>query len=77
MAPSLQDRVERAAALRGQTVAAFVTAVVQDAARRTIEDAEITRLNMAEFDQLLAALDSPANPNAALRRAAARYRAKE
>ena len=73
--PSLHDRVNQAAALRGQTVAAFVTAAVQDAAQQAIEDAEITRLNAADFDQLVAALDTITEPNAALKAAAARYRA--
>ena len=43
--PTLHGRVSRAAALRGQTVAAFVTAAVQDAAQKAIEDAEVTRVN--------------------------------
>jgi uncharacterized protein (DUF1778 family) len=73
--PSLHERVARAAALRGQTVAAFVTAAVQDAAHSAIEDAEITRLNAEDFVRLAAALDAPCTPNAALRAAAKRYRA--
>lgn len=72
--PSLRARVSRAAALRGQTLAAFVTAAVQDAARDAIEDAEITRLNAEDFARLAAALDTPAAPNAALRAAVKRYR---
>jgi uncharacterized protein (DUF1778 family) len=72
--PSLHGRVERAAALRGQTVAAFVTTVVQDAAQRTIEEAEVTRLNGHDFDRLLAALDDAPEPNAALKNALARRR---
>ena len=73
--PSLHNRVSRAAALRGQTVAAFVTAAVQDAAQRAIEDAEITRLNQDDFAALLRALDADTAPSDALRAAAARYRA--
>jgi uncharacterized protein (DUF1778 family) len=74
--PSLHGRVSQAAALRGQTLAAFVTAAVQDAAQRTIEDAEVTRLNRDDFDALARALDADALPNAALRAAAARHRAR-
>lgn len=73
--PSLHSRVARAAALRGQTVAAFVTAAVQEAAHRAIEDAEVTRLNGEDFARLAAALDATPAPNAALRIAAKRYRA--
>ena len=72
--PSLHDRVSQAAALRGQTVAAFVTAAVQDAAQRAIEDAEMTRLNRDDFEALARALDADRAPNAALRAAAARHR---
>jgi uncharacterized protein (DUF1778 family) len=73
--PSLHSRVSHAAALRGQTVAAFVTAAVQDAAQRVIEDAEVTRLNRDDFDRLVRALETDAAPNKALRAAAARHRA--
>ena len=64
------------AALRGQTVAAFVTSAVQDAAQRTMEDAQVTRLNRDEFDALVRALDAEAMPNPALRAAAARHRSR-
>lgn len=73
--PSLHDRVSQAAALRGQTVAAFVTAAVHDAAQQAIEDAEITRLNSEDFDRLVSALDAVSEPNDALKAAAARYKA--
>lgn len=73
--PSLHNRVSQAAALRGQTLAAFVTAAVQDAAQRAIEDAEVTRLNRNDFAALVRALDIEAEPNHALRAAAARHSA--
>lgn len=73
--PSLHSRVSQAAALRGQTLAAFVTAAVQDAAKRAIEDAEVTRLNRDDFVALVRALDSEVEPSPALRVAAARHRA--
>jgi uncharacterized protein (DUF1778 family) len=69
--------VSRAAALRGQTVAAFVTSAVNDAAQRAIEDAEVTRLNSEDFDRLLRDLDASPEPNAALRKAVERYRASQ
>ena len=73
--PSLHSRVSQAAALRGQTLAAFVSAAVQDAAQRAIEDAEVTRLNRDDFAALVRALDAEVEPNQALRAAAARHRA--
>ena len=76
VSPSLHNRVNHAAALRGQTVAAFVTAAVQDAAQRVIEDAEVTRLNRDDFDKLVSALETNAAPSKALGAAAARHRAR-
>ena len=73
--PSLHERVSHAAALSGQTVAAFVTAAVQDAAQRAIQEAEVTRLNRDDFDRLKRALEADAAPNEALKAAAARHRA--
>lgn len=73
--PSLHSRVSQAAALRGQTLAAFVTAAVQDAAQRAIEDAEVTRLNRHDFAALVRALETDAEPNHALRAAAVRHHA--
>lgn len=73
--PSLHSRVSHAAALRGQTVAAFVTAAVQAAAQKAIEEAEVTRLNRDDFDRLLRALETDAEPSEALQAAAARHRA--
>jgi uncharacterized protein (DUF1778 family) len=52
-----------------------VTAAVQDAAQRAIEDAQVTLLNRDDFDQLVRALETGAAPNKALRAAAARHRA--
>lgn len=76
--PSLHSRVSQAAALRGQTLAAFVSAAVQDAAQRAIEDAEVTRLNRDDFAALVRALDAEVEPNqrcAPPRRGTARSRA--
>jgi|GEM_PF-1846389 len=74
--PSLHERVTQAAALRGQTLAAFVTAAVNNAALQALEDAEVTRLNAADFDALMTALDAVTEPHAALKAAASRYRAR-
>lgn len=73
--PSLHNRVSQAAALRGQTVAAFVTAAVQDAAQRAMDDAEVTRLNRDEFAEVMRAINGEREPNSALAAAVARHRA--
>jgi uncharacterized protein (DUF1778 family) len=70
--PSLHARVAEAAALRGLTVAAFVTTAVEEAAQRAITDAQTTRLSAAEFERLLLALDQATEPNAALQAAMTR-----
>ncbi|MFZ4072505.1 MAG: DUF1778 domain-containing protein [Caulobacterales bacterium] len=75
--PSLHARVAEAAALRGLTVAAFVTSAVEEAAKRAINDAHTTSLNVADFENLLAALDRPPEPNDALRAAMKRHRAND
>ncbi|CAM8663203.1 DUF1778 domain-containing protein [Sphingobium sp. H39-3-25] len=72
--PSLHSRVSQATALHGQTVAAFVTAAIQDAAQRAIDDAKVTRLNRDEFAEVMRAIDSDREPNSALAAAVARHR---
>ena len=74
--PSLHQRVSRAAALRGQTVAAFVTSAVQAEAQRTLDDAETTRLNREDFAALMRSLEVDGEPNEALAKAAERHRAR-
>lgn len=75
--PSLHARVAEAAALRGLTVAAFVTTAVEEAAQRAITDAQTTILSAADFERLLSALDQPAEPNAALGAAMTRRRVQD
>ena len=67
--------IQRAADLQGRTLTDFVIASVQDAARRTIEDMEVIRLNAADSRAFAEALLAPPKPNRALREAAKRYRA--
>ncbi len=67
--------IQRAADLQGRTLTDFVIASVQEAARRTIEDMEVIRLNTADSRAFAEALLAPPKPNRALREAAKRYRA--
>ena len=58
--------IERAAALRGLTVTAYVTATMGEDARRTIEQTAIIRLSHADQIAFAKALISPPEPNAKL-----------
>ena len=64
--------LKRAAELQGRTMTDFVISAVQDAAQRTIEQADVIRLSLADQECFAQALLSPPKPNAALKRAFAR-----
>ncbi|MDR3068521.1 MAG: DUF1778 domain-containing protein [Cellulomonas sp.] len=67
--------IERAAALAGEPVTAFARTAAEERAERILaEHAVTTTVPAGFFDDLLAALDAPAQPNQALAQAAARLR---
>lgn len=68
----LHAMLKRAAELQGRTVTDFVVAAVQDAAQRSIEQAEIMRLSMTDQASFAQALLAPPPPTSALKRAFAR-----
>ncbi len=68
----LHAMLKRAAELQGRTMTDFVVSVVQEAAQRTIEQAEVVRLSLADQECFAQAILSPAKPNPALERAFAR-----
>ena len=65
--------MERAAALRGLTLTAYVTAIMGEDARRTIEQTDIIRLSREGQIAFAKALMNPPEPNAKLRAAAKRH----
>ena len=67
--------VERAASAQGQTVTQFAIATLVKAAHESIQQAALTELSIRDRDVFLEMLDSDAEPNAALKKAAKRYRA--
>jgi len=71
---ALKRKIEQAAAKRGMTVTSFINSVLERVADRTLE--RVRRRQLTERDQraLLALLSNPKGPNAALLRAAQRYR---
>ena len=75
VAPHDKAVIERAAALVGEPVTAFARTAAEERAERVLAEHEVTTTVPAEFfDELLAALDAPAQPNEALVRAAVRLR---
>jgi len=70
----LYAMLERAAEIRGITLTDFVVGAVQEAAQRTIAEAEVVRLSRADSQRFAEALLSPSPPSPALERAFARRR---
>jgi uncharacterized protein (DUF1778 family) len=64
-----RERIDRAAALAGLPIAAFVRTAVLREADRTVAADSVATLSAAESRRFLAALRKPFAPNAALRRA--------
>lgn len=73
VSPEDKARIERAAELSGEPVTSFARSAAEEKADRILREHEATTTVPAEFfDDLIAALDAPAKPNAALRKAAAK-----
>jgi uncharacterized protein (DUF1778 family) len=68
----LHSMLKRAAELQGRTMTDFVVSVVQDAAQRAIEQADVIRLSLADQECFAQALLSPSKPAPALERAFSR-----
>jgi uncharacterized protein (DUF1778 family) len=68
--------IERAATVHGQTITQFAIAALVKAAHESIQQAALTELSTRDRDAFLEMLDSNAEPNAALRKAAKRYRSR-
>jgi uncharacterized protein (DUF1778 family) len=72
--PEVKSLIERAAAMNGMTVSEFIKATVVEKSREVIERHETRILSDRDRDVFLALLDSPSEPNEALRAAADRFR---
>jgi len=66
-------RIEEAAILSGMSVSDFAVSTLLRAANQIVESHRTLRLSRRDFERFLAALDSDAEPNPALRQAAERY----
>lgn len=70
LTPEERARIDHAAALAGEPVTAFARTAAEERAERVLRAHESTTVVPDEyFDELLAALEQPAAPNAALRSA--------
>jgi uncharacterized protein (DUF1778 family) len=66
--------LKRAAEIEGRTLTDFVVSAAREAACRTIEEAEIIRLSVADQRQMSKELLHPSAPNRALKKAFRRRR---
>lgn len=66
--------LERAASVRGQSLSEFAISNLLPLAEKTLDQAERTQLSNRDRDLFLDMLESPDEPNDALRRAAEHYR---
>jgi uncharacterized protein (DUF1778 family) len=69
----LKERAEEAASLSGRTLTDFIVEAIQEKADEVIDRQRILELTERDMDALLAALDKPVEPNAAMRRSVARW----
>jgi uncharacterized protein (DUF1778 family) len=74
IAPDALVIIKRAAEIQGRSVSDFVTAAAQEAANRTIEQAQIIRLSIEDQRAFVEAILNPPEPTPALRRAFRRHR---
>ena len=74
IAPDALVVVKRAAEIQGRSVSDFVVAAAQEAASRTIEEAQIIRLSVKDQRMFIDAVLNPAPPSPALKKAAAAHR---
>jgi uncharacterized protein (DUF1778 family) len=70
----VQTKLEQAAAWRGTTVSSFVVEAALKEAEQVIEKERLIRLTTDDAERLIALLDAPPMPNAALRKAAADHK---
>ena len=69
IAPEVLEVVRRAAEIEGRSISDFLVVAAQEAARRTIEQAQIIRLSIEEQQRFAALLLSPPDLPPAMARA--------
>jgi uncharacterized protein (DUF1778 family) len=71
---SVKEAVVQAAAQLDQSVDEFAVSALEHTAREIIEHRGVTVLTARDWQRFLALVDEPAQPNAALKAAARRYK---
>lgn len=74
IAPDVLTALKRAAEIEGRSLSDFVVDAARAAAERTIEEAQIIRLSLADQERIAAILSAPAQTNDALERAFAAHK---
>ena len=75
IAPDILASVKRAAEIEGRSVSDFLVDAARQAAERTIADAQIIRLSLADQERVAALLEAPPAQSPALDRAMAAHKA--
>jgi len=73
LSPELKALFQRAADLQGRNLTDFMVTTLQEAARRTIEEMEIIRLNLEDSRAFAQALMHSREPSRRVKDAARRY----
>ncbi|MEW6737098.1 MAG: DUF1778 domain-containing protein [Acidobacteriota bacterium] len=72
---STKSKIEQAASYANKTLSDFVIENIVPVAERVIDEHTTIKLSARDWDKLMAALENPPEPNAALKKAAQRYKA--
>ncbi|GAA0329976.1 hypothetical protein GCM10009087_45210 [Sphingomonas oligophenolica] len=74
IAPEVLAAVKRAAEIEGRSISDFIVDAARHAAERTIEEAQIIRLSLADQERVANVLANPPASSPALERAMAAHR---
>ena len=74
IAPETLSLAKRAAEMEGRSLSDFVATAVRDAARRTIEDAQVVRLSLEGQRRFAELIANPPEPEPGLLKAVERHR---
>jgi uncharacterized protein (DUF1778 family) len=76
VSPEHKALIERAAGVQGQTVSSFAISTLLKAAEETIRSETARTLSARDSQKFMAMMGAPGEPNAALKAAAKRYKAR-
>jgi uncharacterized protein (DUF1778 family) len=74
LSSQLKELIVEAACISGQSVSDFAVSTLAETARRIVQQNSVTTLSNRDRDIFLALLDADAQPNAALKQAAERFK---